>query len=171
MTEATLGRCCHPVGIRTAQRPATGVSAFSTTSASFCRASARRAPARLWQFSRSIVEEIDRTNLGNKAGARSNHRFISIWRWRRGTGVRSLVGAEARRVYRTFLEDPLGALQCGRRVVRVRAIPARSGRSRDAVEGAYRGEVPHPRIGQVRAWIRDPQATWRHDGAQTPVNV
>jgi hypothetical protein len=46
--------------------------------------------------------------------------------------------------YRTFLEDPLGALQLGGREIRVRAVPARSERIRDAVERAYAAKYNTP---------------------------
>jgi hypothetical protein len=91
------------------------------------------------QFARSIVNEIDQAKyLGIKAGARSNHRFIGIW----AVVVDGRVFVRSWTLtpggwYRTFLDDPLGALQCGRREVRVRAVPARSERIRDAVERAY----------------------------------
>jgi len=97
------------------------------------------ATSRPRQFSRSIVEEIDQTKyVGIKAGARSHHRFIGIW----AVVVDGRVFVRSWTLkpggwYRTFLEDPLGALQCGRREVRVRAVPARSERIRDAVERAY----------------------------------
>ena len=98
-----------------------------------------QASARPRQFSRSIVEEIDQTKyLGIQAGARSNHRFIGIW----AVIVDGRVFVRSWTLkpggwYRTFLEDPLGALQFGPREVRVRAVPVRSERIRDAVERAY----------------------------------
>jgi hypothetical protein len=39
--------------------------------------------------------------------------------------------------YRTFLEDSLGTIQVGPRLIRVRALRVRSERIRDAVEAAY----------------------------------
>jgi hypothetical protein len=97
-------------------------------------------------FARPIVEEIDQTKyLGIKAGARSDHRFIGIW----AVVVDGRVFVRSWTLkpggwYRTFLEDPLGALQCGRREVRVRAVPARSERMRDAVERAYAAKYNTP---------------------------
>jgi hypothetical protein len=98
------------------------------------------------QFPRSIVEEIDQTKyLGIKAGGRSDHRFIGIW----AVVVDGRVFVRSWTLkpggwYRTFLEDPLGALQCGRREIRVRAVPARGERIRDAVERAYAAKYDTP---------------------------
>jgi hypothetical protein len=75
---------------------------------------------------------IDQTKyLGIKAGARSDHRVIGIW----GVVVDGRVFVRSWTLksggwYRTFLEDPLGVLQFGRREVRVRAVLARSERIR-----------------------------------------
>jgi hypothetical protein len=105
-----------------------------------------QATARPRQFSRAIVQEIDQTKyLGIKAGARSDHRFIGIW----AVVVDGRVFVRSWTLkpggwYRTFLEDPLGALQCGRREVRVRAVPATSERIRDAVERAYAAKYNTP---------------------------
>jgi hypothetical protein len=102
--------------------------------------------ARVRQFARSILEEIDQTKyVGIKAGARSDHRFIGIW----AVVVDGRVFVRSWTLkpggwYRTFLEDPLGALQCGRREVRVRAVPTRSERIRDAVERAYAAKYNTP---------------------------
>jgi Uncharacterized protein conserved in bacteria (DUF2255) len=125
------------------------------------------------RFSRSIVEDIDQTKyVGIKAGARSDHRFIGIWAV--VVDGRVFVRSWTLRPggwYRTFLEDPLGALQCGQREVRVRAVPARSERRSRRRGAGLRGEVQLPGIAQVRARIPDAPAAGRHDGAQTPVNV
>jgi hypothetical protein len=90
------------------------------------------------RFSRSIVAAIDLTKyLGIRAGARSRHRFIGIW----AVVVDGRVFARSWTLkpdgwYRTFLVDPLGALQVGGRQIRVRAVPVRSERMRDAVQRA-----------------------------------
>jgi hypothetical protein len=46
--------------------------------------------------------------------------------------------------YRSFQDDPLGALQVGERAVRVRAVPVRSERILDAIEAAYATKYPTP---------------------------
>jgi hypothetical protein len=110
------------------------------------RRPSRWTTARPRQFARSIVAEIDQTKyLGIKAGARSNHRFIGIW----AVVVDGRVFVRSWTLkpggwYRTFLEDPLGVLQFCRREVRVRAVPARSERIRDAVERAYAAKYNTP---------------------------
>ena len=97
---------------------------------------ARRAAAAL---PRPVVAAIDQSKiLGIKAGARSDHRFIGVW----VVVVDGRVFVRSWTVkpdgwYRAFLDDPLGAIQVGERHVRVRAVPARGTRIRDAVERAY----------------------------------
>jgi hypothetical protein len=93
---------------------------------------------------RTVVAAIDKSAiLGVRAGARAEHRFVGIWpvvidgrvfgrSWSRKPGG----------WYRTFLEDPLGAIQVGGRTVRVRAVRVRSARIRDAVERAYAEKYP-----------------------------
>jgi hypothetical protein len=89
----------------------------------------RRLPA-------SLVAAIDASKvLGVRAGARSAHRFIGVW----AVVVEGRVFArswsrKAAGWYRTFLEDPEGAIAVGARRARVRAVPVRSGRLREAVE-------------------------------------
>jgi len=98
------------------------------------------------RFSRVVVAAIDTSRiLGIRAGARSDHRFIGIWAvvvdgrvfarsWKQAAGG----------WYRTFLDDPLGAIQVGERQIRVRAMRVRSARIRDAVERAYAAKYPTP---------------------------
>ena len=88
---------------------------------------------------RAIVAAIDQSKiLGIKAGARSDHRFIGVW----PVVVDGRVFVRSWTIkpdgwYQAFLDDPLGAIQVGERHVRVRAVPARGTRIRDAVERAY----------------------------------
>jgi hypothetical protein len=97
-------------------------------------------------FSHRIVAAIDESKiLGIRAGASSDHRFIGIW----AVVVNGRVFARSwtRKPggwYRTFLEDPLGAIQLGERQIRMRAIRARGDRIRDAVERAYATKYPTP---------------------------
>src|SRR5689334_11757612 len=87
----------------------------------------------------TIVSAIDASKiLGVRAGARSTHRFVGVW----PVVIRGRVFARSWSLkpdgwYRTFLEDPRGAIQFGARTVRVRAMPVRSEAIRDAVEDAY----------------------------------
>ena len=98
------------------------------------------------RFSRSMLSSIDESKiLGVRAGARSNHRYIGIW----AVVVEGRVFARSWTQkpggwYRTFLDDPLGAIHVGEREVRVRAIRVSSERVRDAVESAYAAKYSTP---------------------------
>jgi hypothetical protein len=98
------------------------------------------------RFSRPIVTAIDASKiLGVRAGARSGHRFIGIW----AVVVNGRVFARSWTLkdggwYRTFLEDPLGAIEIGGRKVRIRAVRTRSTRIHDAVERAYAEKYATP---------------------------
>jgi hypothetical protein len=95
---------------------------------------------------RTVVAAIDASSiLGVRAGARSTHRFIGIW----PVVIDGRVFARSWSLkpggwYRTFLEDPLGTIQVGKRAVRIRAVPTRSERIRDAVEEEYAAKYPTP---------------------------
>jgi len=95
---------------------------------------------------RTVVAKIDEAKiLGVRAGTGTTHRFIGIWPVVIGGRVfgRSW-SLKPDGWYRTFLEDARGAIQVGSRVVRVRALPVRSERIRDAVERAYAVKYPTP---------------------------
>src|SRR6476661_5228678 len=98
------------------------------------------------RFTRPIVAAIDESKiLGIRAGARSDHRFIGIWAV--VVGGRVYVRSWTQKAdgwYRTFLDDPLGAIQIGNRQVRIRAVRARGEHIRDAVERAYAKKYPTP---------------------------
>jgi hypothetical protein len=91
------------------------------------------------RFPKALVNRIDESGImGIKAGARSDHRFTGVW----PVVVNGRVYARSWTVkkdgwFSTFLEDPLGVIQVGSRTLRVRAVPAKSERVRDAVEDAY----------------------------------
>jgi hypothetical protein len=95
---------------------------------------------------RAIVAAIDASKImGIRAGARSNHRYIGVW----PIVVDGRVFIRSWTLkpdgwYRTFLEDPLGAIQVGEREVRVRAVRVRSARMLDAVEAAYAQKYSTP---------------------------
>lgn len=96
------------------------------------------------RFPNAIVAAIDRSKiLGVRAGAESDHRFTGVWpividgRVFARSWSRKALGW-----YRTFLEDPLGAIEVGKRHVRVRAVPVRSEAIRNAVERAYAQKYP-----------------------------
>lgn len=88
---------------------------------------------------KTVVSRIDESGImGIKAGARSDHRFTGVW----PVVVNGRVYARSWTVkkdgwFSTFLEDPLGVIQVGKRHIRVRAVQAKSERVRDKVEEAY----------------------------------
>ena len=94
----------------------------------------------------TVVAAIDATKiLGVRAGYRSTHRFIGVW----PVVIDGRVFARSWSLkpdgwYRTFLDDPRGAIQVGKRTIRIRALPVRSERIRDAVERAYAEKYPTP---------------------------
>jgi hypothetical protein len=98
------------------------------------------------RFSRRVLEAIDRSKIFRvRAGADSTHRFIGIW----AVVVNGRVFArywtlEAGGWYRTFLDDPAGAIQVDGREIRVRAARVRSARTLDAVEEAYAEKYTTP---------------------------
>src|SRR5437667_10419831 len=75
--------------------------------------------------------------LGIRAGAQP-HRFIRIWAVvvEGRVFVRSW-SLKPRSWYRTFLEEPRGAIKIGGREIPVRAVRVRSERLKDAVSRAY----------------------------------
>ncbi len=91
------------------------------------------------RLSRPVVAAIDESKLlAVRAGSRSRHRFIAIW----AVVVNGRVFARSWMQkpggwYRTLLDDPRGTIQVGARQIRIRAVPARGVRIRDAVERAY----------------------------------
>jgi len=98
------------------------------------------------QFTRPLVNAIAESKiLGVRAGRPADHRFIGIW----AVVVDGRVFARSWTVskdgwYRAFLEDPTGTVQVGTREVRIRAVPARGERIRDAVEAAYAAKYNTP---------------------------
>ena len=105
------------------------------------------------RLSRPVVAAIDAAKiLGVRAGARTTHRFIGVW----PVVIGGRVFARSWSLspdgwYRTFLDDPRGAIQVGTRTVRIRAVPVKSERIRDAVEAAYAAKYPTP---GSRAFVR-----------------
>ena len=95
---------------------------------------------------RSVVAAIDACKIfGVRAGLEADHRFVGIWPVVVGGRVfgRSWT-LKPGGWYRTFLEDPRGTIQVGDREIRIRAVPVRSERIRDAVEDAYAAKYPTP---------------------------
>jgi hypothetical protein len=95
---------------------------------------------------RPVVTAIDASKyLRIRAGARSDHRFIAVW----PVVIDGRVFVRSWTLkpdgwYRTFLEDPLGAIQIGERQLPVRAARVRSERILTAVERAYAEKYTTP---------------------------
>ncbi len=90
------------------------------------------------RFSKNILAAIrDGHILGIRAGTQP-HRFIGIWAVvvEGRVFVRSW-SLKPRSWYRTFLEEPRGAIQVGEREIAVRAVQTRSERLKDLVSRAY----------------------------------
>ncbi len=102
--------------------------------------------ARRRTLSRPIVAAIDAAKiLGVRAGFRSDHRFIGVWPVVAGGRVFARSWSlKPGGWYRTFLDDPRGTIQVGEREIRIRAVPVRSERIRDAVEQGYAAKYPTP---------------------------
>ena len=94
----------------------------------------------------TVVAAIDASKiLGVCAGYRSNHRFIGVWPVVIGGRVFARSWSLQPDGWSPdFLDDPRGTIQVGKRTIRVRALPARSERIRDAVERAYAEKYPTP---------------------------
>jgi hypothetical protein len=82
--------------------------------------------------------------LGIRAGTEP-HRIIGIWAVvvEGRVFVRSW-SLKPRSWYRTFLEEPQGLMQIGKRKISIRAVQTRSERLKDAVSEAYREKYNTP---------------------------
>jgi hypothetical protein len=97
------------------------------------------------RFTADVVAAIHEGKiLGIRAGTRP-HRFIGIWAVvvDGRVFVRSW-SLKPRSWYRTFLEQPRGAIQVGDRKILVRAVRTRSERLKDAVDRAYLDKYKTP---------------------------
>jgi len=113
-------------------------------------------------FSGPLLAAMNETKyFGIRAGARSDHRFIGIW----AVVVNGRLFARSWTLnpdgwYHAFLEDPLGALQVGERELKIRAVPVKSERTRDAVEEAYAEKYSTP---ASRKFVRGFKTNRRRD--------
>jgi len=95
---------------------------------------------------RPVVAAIDASRIfGVRAGARSDHRFTGVW----PIVLEGRVFARSWTLkpegwYRTFLEDPRGAIQIGERLVQIRAVRVKSERLLKAIEKAYAEKYATP---------------------------
>lgn len=103
------------------------------------------------RFPASIVDELARAKiLGVRAGA--EHKYTGVW----VVVVDGRVFARSWNDkptgwYRAFRSQPSGSLQVGEREIRVRGVPVRSARIRDAVTAAF-GEKYNTKGSQT--WVR-----------------
>jgi len=93
----------------------------------------------------NIVAALDAGKALRIRAGRGQHRFIGIW----VVVVDGRVFVRSWSVkpegwYRTFLADPVGAIEVGGREVRVRAVPVRGARLNDAIDGAYLAKYDTP---------------------------
>jgi hypothetical protein len=96
-------------------------------------------------FDPRLLDAIRTTSIiGIRAGSKP-HRVIGIWAVvvERRVFVRSW-SLKPRSWYRTFLEDPRGALHVGRRRIPIRAVRTRSERIKSAVDRAYLAKYTSP---------------------------
>lgn len=113
------------------------------------------------RFPAKILDAIRKDKiLGIRAGT-SPHRIIGIWAVvvENRVFVRSW-SMKPRSWYRTFLEEPQGLIQVGKRKLRVRAIQTRSERLKDAVSQAYREKYNTP--GSIQ-YVREMSRTKSRD--------
>ena len=93
---------------------------------------------------RAVVAALD-TGKALRIRAGDTHRFIGIW----------VVVVEGRAFvrswsvaadgwYRAFRRAPAGAIQLGKRVLPIRAVPLRSARLQGAIDAAYLGKYATP---------------------------
>ena len=101
--------------------------------------------ARRRRFAKRVVDAIDEGKiLGIRAGTKP-HRIIGIWAVvvAGRVFVRSW-SMKPRSWYRTFLEEPRGIIEVAGREIRVRAVPVKSERIRDAIDEAYAEKYDTP---------------------------
>jgi hypothetical protein len=108
---------------------------------------------------RAIVSAVDASKIiGVRAGARSDHRFTGVW----AVVVDGRVFARSwtrkpEGWYRTFLKDPVGALQVDGREVRIRALRVRGVRLLEAIERAYASKYVTPAARKYVRGFRTPR--------------
>ena len=97
------------------------------------------------RFPANVVARIrDDKILGIRAGT-APHRIIGIWAVVvEGRAFVRSWGVKPQGWYRTFLEEPVGVIQVGKRKIRIRAVQTRSERLKDAVSQAYREKYNTP---------------------------
>jgi hypothetical protein len=121
------------------------------------------------RFPKEILATLNNSKiLGIKAGTKS-HRFIGIWHVVVASRlfVRSWM-LKPNGWYRTFLEDPQGAIQVGSRVNAIRAVQTRSESLKKAVDRAYAEKYNTP--GSVK-FVRGFRQVKRRDTTTELVSI
>lgn len=105
------------------------------------------------RFSANILAAIREDKILGILAGTEPHRIIGIWAVvvERRVFVRSW-SLKPRSWYRTFLEEPRGVIQVGKRKILIRAVQTRSERLKDAVSQAYREKYNTP--GSIK-FVRD----------------
>lgn len=96
-------------------------------------------------FSRPVVAAIAKGKILGIRAASGDHRFIGVWVVvvEDRVFIRSW-GLKQKSWYTAFREDPVGAIQVGDRVLRVRAITDLPERDKAAVDAAYAAKYDTP---------------------------
>src|SRR5438045_32189 len=96
-------------------------------------------------FSRDVLTAIREGNILRIRAGTGPHRFIGIWAV--VVGGRVFVRSWSLKPggwYRTFLEEPRGAVEVAGREIAVRAARTRSTRLKDLIDAAYLGKYHTP---------------------------
>jgi hypothetical protein len=90
------------------------------------------------KFKRAIIDAIHDSKLIHIRAGTEPHRFIGIWAVvvRGRVFVRSW-SIKSRSWYRTFLKEPVGAIQIGDQEIAVRALHTRGEKLKDEIDQAY----------------------------------
>jgi hypothetical protein len=108
---------------------------------------------------KTVVRALEDSKIiGVRAGTRSTHRFIGVW----PVTLDGRVFARSWTLkpdgwYHTFLADPRGTIQVGDREIRVRAVPVRGERLRDAIDKAYAVKFTTPGARKYVRGFRTPK--------------
>lgn len=96
------------------------------------------------RLSRPVIAAADAAKImGIRAGDNADHRFTGVW----PVVIDGRLFARSWTLtkggwYRTLLDVPIGVIQVGERVVRIRARHVKSERLRDEVEAGYAEKYP-----------------------------
>jgi len=121
------------------------------------------------RFPDAVLDAVDKSLvLGIRAGSKP-HRIIGIWAVvvERRVFIRSW-GVKPDGWYATFVEEPHGVMQIGKRTLRVRAVRTRSERLKAAVDRAYAAKYHTP---ASQKWVRGFKSPRRRNATMELVPV